>query len=210
VIRGISSLAERALPAFHARQPGSDTHPRLIRLLKHWRFCLPESRVALVVEFFRSTVNQWGAPMLLSPTVLLTQATVLLVDDEEPLLRYISRALEDTGYHVLRARNGSEALHQLRESLLPVQLVVTDVSMPGMTGPELASQIATEPYPPPVLFVSADHAFLDLPGPLLRKPFLPGDLSRMVESLLRRSRTPVMSAIQDANAPPARPLPYAS
>jgi chemotaxis family two-component system sensor histidine kinase/response regulator PixL len=89
--------------------------------------------------------------MLLSPTVLLTQATVLVVDDEEPLLRYIGRALEDTGYHVLRARNGREALDHMRGSLLPVQLVVTDVSMPGMTGPELAAQIATEPYPPPVL-----------------------------------------------------------
>jgi CheY-like chemotaxis protein len=148
--------------------------------------------------------------MRLSPTVLLTQTTVLVVDDEEPLLRYISRALEDTGYHVLRARNASEALDHLRESPLPVQLVVTDVSMPGMTGPELAAQIATEPYPPPVLFVSADHVFLDLPGPLLRKPFLPGDLSRMVESLLRRARTPVVAAIKDASDPTAPPLPYAS
>jgi CheY-like chemotaxis protein len=147
--------------------------------------------------------------MLLSPTVLLTQATVLVVDDEEPLLRYIGRALEDTGYHVLRARNGSQALDHLRESLLPVQLVITDVSMPGMTGPELAAQIASDPYPPPVLFVSADHAFLDLPGPLLRKPFLPGDLSRMVESLLRRARGPIASTNQDVSEP-AAPLPYAS
>jgi hypothetical protein len=78
-----------------------------------------------------------------------------------------------------------------------------------MTGPELAAQIATEPYPPPVLFVSVDHAFLDLPGPLLRKPFLPGDLSRMVESLLRRARGPIASTNQDVSEP-AAPLPYAS
>jgi CheY-like chemotaxis protein len=148
--------------------------------------------------------------MQLLPTVLLTQATVLVVDDEEPLLRYITRALEDTGYHVLRARNGSEALDRLRESLLPVQLVITDVSMSGMTGPELAVQIATEPYPPPVLFVSADHALLNLPGPLLRKPFLAGDLSRMVEWLLRRASSPVVPAIQDVSDPPIPPLPYAS
>jgi CheY-like chemotaxis protein len=147
--------------------------------------------------------------MLLSPTVLLTQTTVLVVDDEEPLLRYVSRALEDTGYHVLRARNGSEALDHLRESLFPVQLVVTDVSMPGMTGPELAARIATEPHSPPVLFVSAHHAFLDLLGPLLRKPFLSGELTSMVESLLRRARTPVPT-IQDLSDPPASALPYAS
>ena len=148
--------------------------------------------------------------MLLSPTVLLTQATVLVVDDEAPLLRYIGRALEDSGYHVLRARSGREALDQMRESPFPVQLVVTDVSMPGMTGPELAARIATEPCPPAVLFVSADHAFLDLPGPLLRKPFLPGDLSRMVESLLRRAKSPIPSTSQDGSEPPAAPLPYAS
>jgi two-component system cell cycle sensor histidine kinase/response regulator CckA len=148
--------------------------------------------------------------MLLSPTVLLTKATVLVVDDEAPLRRYISRALEDAGYHVLTAQDGSQALRQLRESRLPVQLVVTDVSMPGMTGPELAAQIATEPYPPLVLFVSADHAFLDLPGPLLRKPFLPGDLRQMVEWLLQRARGPVVSAIQDESDAPIPPLPRAS
>jgi two-component system, cell cycle sensor histidine kinase and response regulator CckA len=86
--------------------------------------------------------------MLLSPTVLLTQVTVLVVEDEEALLCYISRALEDAGYQVLRARNGNEALNQLRDSRLPVELVVTDVSMPGMTGPELAARMQA---PPPEL-----------------------------------------------------------
>jgi CheY-like chemotaxis protein len=148
--------------------------------------------------------------MLLSPTVLLTQATILVVDDEEPLRRYLSRALEDAGYHVLTAGDGNEALRHLRESLLPVQLVITDVSMPGTTGPELAEQIAAQPYPPPVLFVSADHAILDLPGPLLRKPFLPGDLSRMVERLLRRASGPSLVAIEGTSDSPARSLPCAS
>lgn len=132
--------------------------------------------------------------MQLSPTVLLTKATILVVDDEEPLRRYLTRALGDAGYQVVTARDGSEALDQLRTSRFPVQLVITDVSMTGMTGPELAAHIATEAYPPPVLFVSADHAFLDLPGMVLRKPFLPGDLRQVVELLLHRPRSPVEAA----------------
>ncbi len=54
--------------------------------------------------------------MALSPTVLLSQATILVVDDEEPLRRDLSRGLEHAGYHVLAARDGSEALRQLRKS----------------------------------------------------------------------------------------------
>jgi two-component system cell cycle sensor histidine kinase/response regulator CckA len=146
-------------------------------------------------------------PMPLSPTVLLTEATILVVDDEEPLRRYIGRALEHAGYHVLTARDGSEALGYLRKSRVPVQLVITDISMPGMTGLELASRIATEPFPPPVLFISGDHTLLDVPGAILRKPFLHRDLSPMVESLLRRPHHQVAMTIQGPTTAPIRPLP---
>lgn len=135
--------------------------------------------------------------MPLSPTVLLRQATVLVVDDEEPLRRYITRVMEDAGYHVLTASNGINALSLLQGSRVPVQLVITDVSMPGMTGPQLATRIASEPYPPPVLFVSGDHASVCPPGPLLRKPFLPGDLRVLVEWLLYQGTIPAASPAPD-------------
>jgi CheY-like chemotaxis protein len=143
--------------------------------------------------------------MLLSPTVLLRQATVLVVDDEEPLRRYITRVMEDAGYHVLTASNGIHALALLQGSRVPVQLVITDVSMPGMTGPELAVRIAAEPYPPPVLFVSADHASVCLPGPFLRKPFLPGDLRVLVEWLLYQGTISAASPAPDPGEVPRVP-----
>jgi two-component system, cell cycle sensor histidine kinase and response regulator CckA len=143
--------------------------------------------------------------MLLSPTVLLSQATVLVVDDEESIRRYIARVMEDAGYQVLAAKGGNDALSLLQKSRVPVELVITDVRMPEMTGPELAARLATEPYSPPVLFVSGDHTFEHLPGPLLRKPFLPGDLNEMVGWLLRESRRS-----DSEDVPGSEPLLYPS
>jgi Uma2 family endonuclease len=73
---------------------------------------------------------------MLSPTVLLRHPTILVVDDEEPLRRYMSRVMEDGGYRCLSARDGVEALLLLELDRFPVQLVITDVSMPRMSGPE--------------------------------------------------------------------------
>ena len=78
---------------------------------------------------------------MLSPTVLLEQVTVLVIDDEEPLRRYITRVMEDAGYQVLTARDGFEGLALLEQSRSHVRLVVTDVSMPRMTVPELAARV---------------------------------------------------------------------
>jgi CheY-like chemotaxis protein len=86
------------------------------------------------------------------------QSTVLVVDDEVQLRAYMARVLGDQG---------------------------TDVVMPFMTGPELAAELAAQPLPPPVLFVSGGHTLRDVPGPVLHKPFLPADLTTLVHSLIR-------------------------
>jgi CheY-like chemotaxis protein len=147
--------------------------------------------------------------MLLSPTVLLSQVTVLVVEDEDALRRYVSRVMEDAGYHVLAAQDGLHGLSLFRASRFPVQLVVTDVCMQRMTGPELAARIAIEPYPPPVLFMSGSHAEWDLPGPLLRKPFLPGDLTWMAGQMLSQTPALRLSATLCPAPLPHRPLQWA-
>ncbi len=129
--------------------------------------------------------------MLLSPTVLLSQATVLVVDDEESVRGYTSRVMEEAGYHVLTAGDGIQAMSVLQQSRLPVQLVITDVSMPRMTGPELAAHIATERHGPPVLFISGGYSS-DLPGPFLRKPFLPHHLSGLARRMLCSRMSPAL------------------
>jgi CheY-like chemotaxis protein len=122
---------------------------------------------------------------MLAPTVL-HRTTILVVDDEEPLRRYVARILEDDGYRVITARDGNAALALLRHPGSPVQLVVSDVSMPEMSGPELANRLTNQPGSPPVLFISGDHPAARLPGPLLAKPFLREELTRMVGEILNR------------------------
>jgi two-component system, cell cycle sensor histidine kinase and response regulator CckA len=117
---------------------------------------------------------------------VLSVPTVLVVDDEEPLRRYLGRVMADEGYHVLTAESGLEALAVLEHSPTRIDLVITDVLMPGMTGPELAARLAARPSPPPILFVSGSH--IDVPGPLVRKPFLPDDLSLTARWVLHGGR----------------------
>lgn len=112
------------------------------------------------------------------------QPTVLVVDDEFPIRHYMARVMADEGYRVLTAADGIEALGVLERSVPRVDLVITDVLMPLMTGPELAAQLAGRQLPPPVLFVSGGHNLGDVPGPMLQKPFLPADLSALVRSLI--------------------------
>lgn len=121
---------------------------------------------------------------MLAHTVLLRRVTVLVVDDEENLRDYVARVMEDHGFHVITAGDGVEALALLEQSGALVELVITDVAMPNMTGPELATRLATRPAAPPVVFMSGSCAGTDLPGPLLPKPFLPDDLSGLVRQVL--------------------------
>ena len=114
-------------------------------------------------------------------------ATVLVVDDEESLRSYMTRVLESEGYAVIEAEDGVEALSLLsrKHAGAAVDLVITDVRMPRMGGRELAASLLQAGTPPPVLFVSGSHMPSDLSGPLLRKPFMPDDLSALARELLQ-------------------------
>lgn len=114
-------------------------------------------------------------------------ATVLVVDDEQILRTYMARVLESEGYSVIEAENGVEALSLLsrKDTGVVVDLVITDVRMPRMGGRALAANLAQDRTSPPVLFVSGSHMPSDVSGPLLRKPFMPDDLSALARELLQ-------------------------
>jgi DNA-binding response OmpR family regulator len=124
---------------------------------------------------------------ILEPAFRRANATVLVVDDDETLRRYFRRILEQEGYRVLLSEDGDEALALLKLYLPRVHLMVTDVLLPRMTGPELAVRVALQSPPPPVLFVSGGHNLGELPGPILWKPFLATELVAAVSSLIHRT-----------------------
>jgi DNA-binding NtrC family response regulator len=85
----------------------------------------------------------------------LSKATILVVDDELPLRHLLVRQLRSEGYKVLEAGYGMEALDVARASPDPIQLVLSDIRMPGMTGPELAQRLLAEHPEVRVVLMSA-------------------------------------------------------
>jgi two-component system cell cycle sensor histidine kinase/response regulator CckA len=117
--------------------------------------------------------------------------TVLLVEDETSLREMLREVLETNGYSVLGARDGAEALQMAAAHSGPIQLMVTDVIMPGMTGPRLADLFAPTRPGMKVLFVSgySDESVarygLIAPGrAFLSKPFGPEVFLRRVRESL--------------------------
>jgi two-component system cell cycle sensor histidine kinase/response regulator CckA len=97
---------------------------------------------------------------------------ILVVDDEAIARRFLERALSDGGYEVVLASDGEEALRLLRSSKCKVDLVITDLVMPGMGGHAFALEVATLFSPPPVLYISAyESPQGEMAKRFLQKPF---------------------------------------
>jgi two-component system, chemotaxis family, CheB/CheR fusion protein len=123
--------------------------------------------------------------------------TVLLVEPDEMVRGLMARVLLECGYTVWEADRGSQALERLRQSKEPAHLLVTEMVMPDMTGPELAGQIAALRPEMRVLFLSgfsedvieSNGASGYEPAPLL-KPFTVAALSRRVRQALQDTAQP--------------------
>jgi CheY-like chemotaxis protein len=84
----------------------------------------------------------------------LPPAAILVVDDEEAVNRVVTRYLTHLGYTVLSATSGEDALAIVRRRLPPIDLVLSDVVMPGMDGSELASLVLAECPGPAVVLMT--------------------------------------------------------
>ena len=120
--------------------------------------------------------------------------TVLLCEDDTAVRRVTRRTLESAGHRVFEVASAEEALSWMHDNPTPIDLLVSDVILPGMNGVELA-QMATQERPDTqVLLISGytanvlEKSGVPLHAELLRKPFNPEVLLDKVSAHLRRAR----------------------
>jgi two-component system, cell cycle sensor histidine kinase and response regulator CckA len=89
------------------------------------------------------------------PTRTATQSVILVVDDDTAVRQVTARVLEREGYRVLQAGEGTEALRVARELSGPLNLLLTDVVMPGMNGRELGEHLSVLRPETRLLYMSA-------------------------------------------------------
>jgi two-component system cell cycle sensor histidine kinase/response regulator CckA len=120
--------------------------------------------------------------------------TILLVEDEQAVRDLICDMLSHSGYIVLEAADGPEALEICRQRREPIDLLLTDVVMPGMNGRVLARELTALCPHTAVLFMSgyaesviALNGVLEPGAELLAKPFTRESLTRKIREVLDRS-----------------------
>lgn len=117
--------------------------------------------------------------------------TVLLVEDEKPVRDLVSTVLRGAGYRVLEANNGEDALKICNSNREPPQLLLTDVVLPEMSGPELAAKVLAVRPEVKTLYVSgytdeamSRYGILGSAKAFLQKPFMPSALLQKVRDVL--------------------------
>lgn len=123
--------------------------------------------------------------------------TLLVVENETAIRALVKMALERHGYTVLSAESGSEALSLAAVNHGPIDLLITDVGMPDLRGPDLARRLVTARPGLTTLFMSGymddtlgeETSSLPVLVDFIQKPFLPSALIAKVRELLDRART---------------------
>ena len=119
--------------------------------------------------------------------------TILLVEDEEAVRKIAKLALESHGYTVLEASAGADALILADKFARPIDLVISDVVMPGMSGRQFAEALRVLRPDFRLLFISGytddavvRHGIVKADEAFLQKPFSPNALARKVREVLDR------------------------
>jgi hypothetical protein len=138
----------------------------------------------------RSQAAELPAP---APAPARRQDTILLVEDEDAVRRSIQATLEQNGYQVLAAREGKEAEELSRKHEGKVELLITDLVLPGPSGREVAEVLRKQRPGMRVLYISG-YADAERTGPIearsfCRKPFSDATLEKKVRELLGAEAT---------------------
>lgn len=125
--------------------------------------------------------------------------TILVAEDQPRVRDFVTAALEQVGYTVLAAKDGEAAVELSRSYGEPIDLLLTDVVMPGRNGYEVWQAVAKDRPEMDTLFMSGyadrdivSHGVLIEGIDLLRKPFSPAQLRHLVAGILARARKPAV------------------
>jgi CheY-like chemotaxis protein len=117
--------------------------------------------------------------------------TVLLVEDEDMVRKLASELLEESGYIVLEANGGEEAINLGKAHTKPIDLLITDVVMPKLSGKEVADQLRAVHPETKVLFMSGytdeaivHHGIVDSGIDFIQKPFSERALAQKIRDVL--------------------------
>ena len=117
--------------------------------------------------------------------------TILVVEDEASVRRLVCRVLERAGFRTVTVEHPEQA--PLIAASQPIDLLLTDVQMPGLTGPQVRALVQERRPGLPVLFITgwiepSQHAGLGSDANVLLKPFHPDALVRRIRTLLDTAR----------------------
>jgi PAS domain S-box-containing protein len=147
-----------------------------------------------IFKVYLPCVGQSAQPLeQKEPDQLIPQGceTILFAEDSESLREMAREYLESVGFTVLAAASGAEALQRAKEYAGTIHLLLTDVVMPEMSGPELARQMVTLHPGIKVVFTSgytddaiARHGVIDASVDFIQKPYRPKALVRKIQEVL--------------------------
>ena len=140
---------------------------------------------------FGEEILEGGDLELTTEQDLRGEATVLLVEDEDAVRVFGSRALTNNGYRVLEAEDGEHALDVINDFDDPIDLIITDVMMPGMDGHTLV-RLVQEELPKIKVILMSGYAEDAIPGEIaedisinfLPKPFSLQELAGKVKEVM--------------------------
>jgi CheY-like chemotaxis protein len=122
--------------------------------------------------------------------IQMNDRAILVVEDIPPILTFVKRCLERTGFRVIAAEDGLQGLAAYTRHSSVIKLVLTDVDMPNMTGAEMADRVLRDNPNLPVLFMSGNNSSADRGRACISKPFRAEELLFKVRIALKSSGTP--------------------
>ena len=132
---------------------------------------------------------------------MIKKTTILVVDDEPPIVRLVQMKLEADGMHVRTAHTGQDALMVLDDE--PVDLIVLDITMPGMDGFEMLRHVRATSNVPVILLTArtldADkvRGLMSGADDYITKPFNPDELAARIAAVLRRTSGQRLGAVDE-------------